>query len=366
MRKHWEPWQRFFDVREFKKNQADYFLYLSQLLRGTQGQHTVRTVFAADARRYGPRHYRGRLSAYWLAQYQRNGGNLALTWRQVLSDDAWLLLRLSQEQGDRALLTALDALSKQLQEKKQLQGMLAKLFWPVGFVLLLLALMLFLMPWFTVPQLQNTFYAVPESAYGFYTQRLFAWAAFSQKYGLGIVLFVFFLLFLTSWSLPRYVGRWRVYLDHIEPWKSYKSMQGLAMLMLISLLLNNASRQLRLAQALQLMQSTPNIWLKSHLKKIEQKITQGETGAVSFDVGLLSRDVVWFLADMEQSQGLVQALRLTTDRLQQIILQRLPLKAQVWRWGLLLCCVASLLLIGAWHYVVIDELRRALLMFYAS
>lgn len=366
MRNQWVSLQRFFDLREFKKYQADYFLYVSQLLQGTQGQYTMRSVFAADIQRYGPKHYRGRLSAYWLSQYQKNGGNLAQTWKNALSTEAWLLLKISQVQGSQSLMSALETLTLQLQERKQFRNMLSKLFWPVGFALALLLSVLFLMPWFTVPQLQNTFYAVPEASYGFYTRSLFAWAHFSQRYGVGVLCFFVLVITVGFYSLPLYVGRGRVYLDYVEPWRSYKALQSLATLKLITLLLEGVSRQLRLAQALQLMQATPNKWLRFHLKQIELKITQGETGAYSFDVGLLSKDMVWFLADMEQSQDLVTALGLTAHRLQQVLAQRLPMQAQIWRWFMLLFCVATLLLIGGWHYAVIDELRRALLMFYAS
>lgn len=366
MRKQATKILRFFDEREFKKQQADYFLYVSQLLQGTQGQYTVRSIFAADAQRYGRAHYRGRLAMHWLAQYQKNGGSLAMTLQGVLSADAWLLIKISQDQGDQALLQALNTLAHQLEEQKQFKGMLVQLFWPVAFAVILLSAMLFLMPWFTVPQLQQTFYAVPEEFYGPHTQRLFTWSQFTQHYGLWVVVSLTLFLVLMVVSLSRYSGRWRRYLDVMEPWRSYKSLQALRILVLLSLLLRNASQQLRLAQALQLLQSSPNPWLRHHLQNIQKKIMQGETGAYSFDVGLLPKELVWFLADMELSQGLASALHLTTLRLQTVLAKRLPLQAQAWRWLVLLGCVTTLLLIGGWHYVVIDELRQALLMMYAN
>lgn len=366
MRKRWQKLQLYFDEQTFKKHQADYFLYLSQLLRGTQGQYTVRSVFAADAQRYGYGHYRGRLAAYWLRLYQHNGGNLAQTWQGVLSAEVWLLLDTAQGQGDKALLVALDVLTQQLQEQNRLKGQLVQLFWPVGFALALFVAMLFLMPWFTVPQLQSTFHAVPKEYYGTYTSWLFDWAQFSQRYGLLLLSSVLGVLCVIVFSLPTYKGRWRPILDHFEPWQSYKSIQGLRLLTLLSLLLNDSSRQLRLAHALQLIERSPNGWLRHYLKRIQYRIAQGDTGADSFDVGLYSQDILWFLMDMEKSQGLSRALALSSQRLHSVIARRLPLKAQVWRWVMLLGCVAALLLIGGWHYVVIDELRNALLMLYAN
>ena len=298
--------------------------------------------------------------------YQHNGGNLAQTWQRVLSPEVWLLLDTAQGQGDKALLVALDILVKQLQEQNQLKGQLVQLFWPVAFAFALFTGMLFLIPWFTVPQLKNTFHAVPAEYYGTYTTWLFDWAQFSQRYGVLLISVALGMIFIIIFSLPIYKGRWRPVLDYFEPWQSYKSIQGLRFLTLLSLLLNDSSRQLRLAYALQLMERSPNKWLQYYLKRIQYRISQGETGADSFDVGLFTQDIIWFLTDMEKSQGLSQALSLGMQRLHSVISRRLPLKAQVWRWVMLLGCVAALLLIGGWHYVVIDELRNALLMLYAN
>lgn len=366
MRKRWLRLQRYMDEHTFKKHQADYFLYLSQLLQGTQGQYTMSSVFAADAMRYGTKHYRGRLSAYWLQRYQHNGGHLAQTWQGILSAEVWLLLDTAQGQGDQALLTALDVVTQQLQEQNQLKGQLIQLFWPVGFALILLGSMLLLMPWFTVPQLQNTFHAVPEEYYGVFTRWLFSWSELSRRYGVVLLLSITVLMFTVVLSLSSYQGRWRRFLDRLEPWQSYKSLQGLRFLGLLSLLLNNSSRQLRLAYALQLMQRSPNKWLRHYLQRIQYRIAQGDTGAESFDVGLFSQDTLWFLTDMEKSQGLAKALSLSAQRLHSVVRRRIPLKAQVLRWLMLLGCVGALLLIGGWHYVVIDELRNALLMLYAN
>lgn len=354
------------DAFRFKKNQADYFLYLTHLLQGSQGQFTVRTIFAADAQRYGVRHYRGRLSNYWLMLYESNGGDLAATWRSVLSTDAWLLIRASQARGDQAFLNALDALASQLQTFQQMRKQVLQLMWPAMLALILFSLMWVVVPVYTVPQLMSTFSAVPESYYGFYTLRLLAWVNFSKNYGLIVLLLIIGLAIGTGFSLARYHGRWRRWLDLIDPWQSYKKIHALRLLTLLSLLLNKSATELRLAQAVQMINHGENAWFNHQVNQIQTRILHGEVGAKSFDMNLLSSDVFWFLQDMEKSQGIAKALHLTTWRLQVLLMGQLPLKAQFWRWTLLLSCVFALLTIAGWHYVVIDELRRALLMLYAN
>lgn len=358
--------QLWLDINRFKKNQADYFLYLSHLLRGSQGQFTVHSIFVADAQRYGLRHYRGRLSHHWLTLYESNGGDLSATWHSVLSTDAWLLIRASQARGDQAFLNALDALATQLQAFQQMRKQVMQLMWPAILAFFIFSLMWIIVPTYTVPQLMATFSAVPESYYGLYTLRLLGWANFSKSYGFILLILISFLAIGIIFSLSRYHGRWRRWLDFLEPWQSYKKTHALRLLALLSLLLNKSTTELRLSQAVQMINHGDNVWFNYQVNQIQTRILQGEVGAKSFETDLLSSDVFWFLQDMEKSQGIAKALQLTTRRLHVLLIEQLPIKAQIWRWVLLLSCVFALLIIAGWHYVVIDELRRALLMLYAS
>lgn len=358
--------QLWFDIRRFKKNQANYFLYLSHLLRGSEGQLTVHSVFSADLKRYGLGHYRGRLAQYWLRRYENNGGDLAATWHAVLSADAWLLIRASQARGDKAFLNALDALAMQLDSFQKMQKQIMQLLWPAILALSIFFLMCILIPAYTVPQLLNTFSSVPEDYYGSYTLNLIFWSNFNKKYGLFLILSLFFLLIVIRISLSRYHGRFRYIFDFIEPWKSYKEINAYRLLSLLSLLLNNSAVQLRLAQAVQMINYGENAWFNYQANHIQERILQGSVGANSFDTMLLSKDIFWFLQDMEQSQGIEKSLYLTTTHQYEDLINKLPIKATFWRWFLLLSCVFAMLLIGGWHYIVIDELRRALLMLYAN
>ena len=362
----WLLLRHWVDQQSFKKRQVDYFLYLRLLLQSAQGQLTMHSIFLAESRRYGATHYRGRLAQSWLLNYEQNGGDLAATWKEVLSTESWLLIRASQAQGDQALMSALEVLSEQQKELQELKQQILQLMWPAIAAVLLLVSMWVVVPVVTVPQLQVTFATVPESYYGKYTLWLFSWAKFSQQYGWVLLLcsgLVFLLIYL---SLARYCGRYRDWLNHLEPWKSYKKIHSLQLVSLLALLLNNRETQLRLAQAVQMLIQDRNPWLRNQVLAIQHRILQGEVGSASFATGILSKEQQWFLQDMEQSQGIALALKLTANRQLQYVKRQLALQAHFWRWVLLLGCVFALLTIGGWHYVVIDELRRSLLMLYAS
>lgn len=366
MQQLWKTGQRYWDYWQFRRQLADYFYYLSQLMDATQGQMTLRTLFALEAERYGLGNYRGRLALHWLQRYEQCGGDLALTWSQVLSSVDKLVIQMGQARGDHALAVAFSLLAQQHQKRLQLRSHLMTVLWPVLIALVLISLMAALIPLFTVPELLATFVVVPEELYGSKTKWLIAFAQFITSYGVVVLLVLIVLGFGIVFSLPRLIGGIRQLLDLVEPWRSYKVLQSTHLFALLSLLLNERVAQLRLGQAVQLIGQSTNKWLVWQVQKIQERMVRGEVGAKGFATGLLSPSLQWFFEDVEQSQDIGRALSVMHERLYQRFQKQVLLKAQVWRWLLLLGCVGSMLAIGGWHYLVIDEMRRALLMFYAQ
>lgn len=356
----------FLDKQQFARQQVDYFMYLSQLLAGAQGKITMRTVFAQEIKRYGMGHFRGRLARKWLLDFEDNGGDLALTWRAWVPYEVWLFIRLSQQQGNEMLVLALQQVAQQLQQRKKMQRQLLLLLSPAFAAVVVCGLMLFAIPLFTVPSLQEVFAVVPVDVYGEHTIRLFRFSQWLQNYALLAVLCVGLGLSVVFYSLGRYQGRVRPILDHLEPWKSYKLIAGWQLLALLALLLKSSTSNLRFASALVLLFERASPWLRGYLTRIQQRIDQGEAGSKSLDVGLMPSEVVWFMQDLEQCQGVAGALRHTAERQKWVLERSLTVKAHIWRWLILLGCVIFLLSLGGWHYIVMDEFRKALLLVYTG
>lgn len=361
----WLRWQQSWDLSRFKRRRVDYFHYLAQLLQATHGQLTLRAIFALESQRYGLNTYRGRLATYWGQSYEQNGGDLVQTWGGMLSSVDRLIIQLAQLRGDSALAVAFELLAQQHQELKVLRSQLSQTLWPVVIAILLLSLILSLIPLFTVPELRSTFAVLPIELYGAKTQALFKTAEFIQSYGLAIALFGSLSLLGVALSLTWLIGPMRDALDFFEPWASYKKFQTTYFFGLLALLLNQRVAQLRLGQAVQQIAQGSDRWLAWQAQKIQGRMLQGEVGARGFATGLLPRAWQWFFEDIEQSQGILPAISLMHQRLIDQLKRDVLFKAQLWRWLILLTCVGVLLAIGGWHYVVIDEMRRALLIFYS-
>lgn len=80
----------------------------------------------------------------------------------------------------------------------------------------------------------------------------------------------------------------------------------------------------------------------------------------------MDRELFWFFSDMAMARGLRAGLQLGAERLRGHVVDTLARQAAVLRWCILLACLGCLLALALWHYAVIDELRRSLMIFYAS
>lgn len=361
------PDRKTLDAWRFSSMRADYYDYLSAVLHGMQGSRTLKSIFSLDAHRYGPRSVRGRLSLAWLNTYQAAGGDLYSTWMNSFPMSELVLIRTAQSFGNTVLIQTLQELADVARLMKQAQDILMATLWAAGCAVLLLVLMVIAVPFFTIPRLLATFDVVPVEYYGNLTRELVAFAEYVHAHWLLLVVVVLGTCWIALWSLPNTAGPVRHYLDGFGLWRIYRHVQALRFLSLLAVILGREeARPTQLRIALALMRVGTSKWQGSHVQTMLERIDAGITGADTFDTGLLDREMLWFLADMVLARGLHAGLALSGARLRSQVLGAVARQAAAWRWFLLLFCLCSLLGLGVWHYAVIDELRRSLMLLYAS
>lgn len=360
-------WQQKLDGYRFRAVRADYCDYLGALLIGTKGGRTLRDVFAQDAARYGQTTVRGRLSARWLLAYQASGGDLYATWQHAFPPDELVLIRSAQAAGNEALLRTLIALSGMCRLIGKLRQIFASTLWSAGLAMLLLFLMLVAIPWWTAPRLIQTFSALPSEYYGNLTLSLLGFARFLHHYWVfalasGIAAWAWVL-----WSLPNLGGRLRTWLDRWGCWRLYRQVQALRLLSMLTILIGKRTEQaMRLRSAFGALSAGASPWMAARLSEIRLRLDAGQPATASLETGLLDREQFWFLADMIAANGLHHGLALAAERLGTDVHAMAKRQAQRLHWFLLLGALSCLLGLGLWHYAVIDELRVALMLFYAS
>lgn len=356
-----------FDRWRFLPRRADYYDYLACLLAGMQGRRTLKHIFDMDAHRYGPASLRGRLSAHWAMAYQAAGGDLHATWQGSFPDGELVLVRSAQSFGNAALIRTLEELAAALRLAEQAKGILSSTLWAAGVSLMSLLAMVLAVPWFTAPRLQHVFSSLPADYHGPMARGLWNFAAVVDTHAVLAIVLVTGAACFVLWSLPNAVGIPRRWMDRHGVWRLYRYLNATRFLGLLSIVLGKDASgpvQWRTALAAQGAGATP--WMASHIQRMLARVDSGLAGAQALDTGLLDREQFWFLCDMVMARGLPMGLALSVQRLRTQILGDVALQATVWRWAMLLGSLASLIVLCIWHYAVIDELRRSLMLFYAS
>ena len=352
------------DRRLFMSARADYYEFLSALMEGAKGRHTLRDIFDRDARRYAGT-VRGRLSGAWSRNYPKAGGDLYATWFGCFPASELAIIRVAQLAGNETLVRTLGDLAHALRLSKRSRHIVWVTVWSGVLSLCVLAATVLAVPQFTVPRLAQLFGALPPEYFGTWTRALLAFAATVQAAWVPVFAALLLGAAALCWSIPNLTGAVRSLLDQVSIWKIHRCLSALRFMSVLTVVLQRqGATQLRTALAMLCAGASP--WMRGHLDDMLSRIDHGLVGADTFDTGLLDRELYWYLQDMAEARGLVNALVLVRDRLGGRVLAQVARQAQVLRWSLLACCVAGMLALGLWHYAVIDELRRSLMIFYAS
>lgn len=355
------------DVWRFRQQRADYFEYLSDFMRSVSGARTLKEIFDQDAMRYGPGSVRGRLSAQWAQAYPVAGGDLHATWRGAFPEDELIIVRVAQLSGNASLIDTLGELAQAQRLVRHSQEILVSTLATAVVALLVWVAMILLIPAFTVPRLQDVFAMVPAAYYGAATTQLFAFSAWINDWWVMVALLTLGAVMITGWTFPNLVGPLRRWLDPFLFWRLYRCVAAIRLLSVLHVvLLRNDSGSPQLRTAISLLGRGASAWRAWHLDAMIERIDRGQVGSATFDTGLFDRSLYWYLQDLTLTRGLVVALDLCKSRLSGQVMKTVARQAAVARWVMLLFCVTSLLGLGLWHYVAIDELRRALMVFYAS
>jgi hypothetical protein len=355
------------DCRRFRNKRAAYCDYLAALLDGMRGSRSLRDIFALDASRHGAGTTRGRLSARWLRIYEISGGDLYGTWRDAFPQDELVLIRNAQAAGNQALVGALAELALAGKVEADMRRAFAGALWAAAAAMVLVYCMLLAVPWWTLPRLQQAFSVLTPDYYGDLTRKLIGLGQFVRKYWAVVLVLSGAAWGFVIWSLPNLRGPLRRRLDNFFCWRLFRHMQGMRLLGLLSILLGGSQPQAtRLRSALMSLAEGATPWLAGQLQAMCARIDAGLTEASIFDTGLLDAAQFWFFSDMVASRGLHVGLSTAVGRLRQDALAVAMRQASAWRWILLLGSASSMLGLGFWHYAVIDELRRALMLLYAS
>lgn len=313
----------------FRRKRADYYQYLADLLKGTDGTMLLTNVFAADAQRYGSAS-RGVLSEHWLDAFARHDGRVSDTFAGTLPAQDVLMIRVLEERdGPNVLEEGLKDMANNVQLSQQAMGIFYGALVRVSLPLSAVVGMLIMVPTFTVPELRSNASGVPPANYPLAAQQLFALSDFLSGNALVVIASAIALIGLIFGSLSRLRGPLRSYFDRFGlVWGIYRDMQAIKLLTSLSLILKKRQDESgRLDSALALLRVGASPWLGYQIDAMRQGIADNLDDQDVFDVDILDRDMTFYLQDLIVSRHIDGALIYIRPRLETSMLKTMGKRA---------------------------------------
>lgn len=354
-------------TRSFVKQRADYYKYLADVLRNAAGRVTTLEVFIKDADRYG-KMARGVLSRYWAAEYQENGADLVETWRGTVPDNDLLMIGAAlRVGGPGALEQALEDTSRISRIIQEAKGSFISTI-IVGLFALALAMgMVFAVPFFLLPTIQDAFSFVPVEMWGSSGKNMIAFAAFIKAWGVVILIGVAGLAGYLAYALKHLTGDLRKILDEkFLPFRLYRDFQSAVFIAtLASMLKKRGNVSMNMRDGIEVMRDAANPWLTWHCQMMLQRIEDGVPQLEIFATGLLEKDTLYFMLDMIETQGMDEGLQIAGRRTEKMAVEIIAKKAKVLRGVLLFGGLSVVMIVAGWMTRVMGELKAATTLVFA-
>ncbi|MFZ3120175.1 MAG: hypothetical protein WA159_17890 [Variovorax sp.] len=354
---------------KFRRQRAEYYKYVADLLDGGNGDIKILSIFEKDAVRRGATP-RAKLSAYWAERFSTNGANLAEAWQGTLPDDEVAIIHVAQTAGPGALNAALRDVARMAALTDRVRrGVIGTLSAAV-FGLAIATLMLTVFPVVASQKLQSDFAVVPVEYWGPRGKFMIAWAQGVLSYGFYVVLMLIVGAVYFQWTFNNLIGPAREWLDtRIAVYRVARDVKGaLFLATMATLTRRRGNTMFTLSQSLATFaRSVRSPWLRWRVEQIADGVDRtGAIGTSAFETNLLSKDMYYFLVDMYESQGFAAGFEATGRYVENSILDSILRRMQIYRWVMLGSCVAVVVGVAGAQMNVIYEMKTAMTTYYGS
>lgn len=349
-------------AHKFARSRADWYEYLADMTEDTQGRRTFLSILDADAQRYG-KTARGVLSGYWAHRIVETG-ELGRTLHRTLPPREVAEFVSLQTQGQTVFALGLRDMAAVVRLTAKLRSILVSTLTVAALMLILVwAMVMIAVPYFTAPMLLDAMPDIRQELLGPSTQAFFDIAHWIRDKGARLWLTCVAIGAAVYFSFPYMDNTFRRWLDRWGPYRLYRDVQAIAVVSTAATAVKpRAGKVMQIRHAIEMQLPGATRWLARRLQAIQARLDDAKKGAEIFDVGLLDREIYWYLEDLTNTLGLDVGLQKTRMRMETTILKRVEFRAKVLRWVALLGAVLAMAFIFLWHQSVIMDMRNALMI----
>lgn len=152
------------------------------------------------------------------------------------------------------------------------------------------------------PQLRNS---IPDWAFDGSQRALFALSNVVAKVWYFVLPTLAFALYAAMWSMSRYTGAMRPYLDRLPPWSVYKVHASATFMISLSALIRAG---VPIDSAIQFIKKQSDPWMREHLSVMVGRLKAGDEQGAAMDTGLLSDRVADMVAIYSQTANFDAAI----------------------------------------------------------
>ncbi|WP_025139627.1 hypothetical protein [Achromobacter sp. DH1f] len=359
-----------FAVRAFQSRRADFYEGLCDKMEATAGKKTLQNILQDDCERNGGvTTTRGYLSDYLATRLVTDGqGKLSETLRDIVPDEDVMILAVAEMAGPGALEQCLRDLTDYTRLLDRVKSAFTWTILAGGITLLMFVGMLFVIAYGTYPRLADVFGSLPLDMWRGAASSLRRTALFLQGNLVLILGLSGVIVYLLHWSLRNFVGPWREKVEDQFIWRVFRDFQSIRFLMTLAVILKpRQGNTINMRDGILLLDEPRNPWLSWHIQKMLAKIEEEHlTGAETFDTGILPKSLYHTLADVCVSHGVDVGLQRTRRQVEVRVLGDVAKRATVAKWTMFAISIAGLIGIAMWHFSAIENLKRALQLFYMS
>lgn len=298
--------------KELRKNRADLYYDLAASLEDRVPLFTTFRKYESRARRRNP----SEALVYMDMLRALSSGSLTRAMQGIAPDTELMMIDALQSSGDSKMAEGLRFLSLTVEKTDAMSEAARKAIrYPLS-MLLVFAAMLTGFSLQVVPILTGL---LPPEKWPLLGRILYALSQLISNHGILIAVSIVGVFSAFFYSLPRWVGPWRVRADRFLPYSFYRDFSGAMLIVALSTLMRSG---VSLRSSLDRSQAYSTPWMRFHIRRILKTLARANTPnfGEAFKTGVLNQYLEDRVQDASERRSPVEAfVRIGTGSIDRVI-----------------------------------------------